>query len=147
MQRIRNTVAIAGCGVAIVVGLAACGGNQQEATRVTVSEWIVQPKPAKFGAGKVRITADNVGSRTHELIVYRGTRASLPLKPDGSVSERDAEANIVGEVAGIRPGTAKFKDFTLKAGDYTFFCNIVQQEAGGSISHFKEGMVRAVRVG
>lgn len=147
MRRRRTATTIAAGVIAASAVLTGCGGNQQAAERVTVSEWVVQPKSAKVKAGSVRITVDNVGSRTHELVVFRGAKASLPLKADGSVSERDAESRIVGEVAGVAPGRAKFKDFSLKAGEYTIFCNIEQQESGGTVSHFVEGMVSSIRVG
>ena len=51
-------------------------------------------------SGTVRITADNVGSYEHELIIAKGTAASLPRKPNGSIDE-DAAKGVIGEIGGV----------------------------------------------
>ncbi len=64
------------------------GGDEADGTSAAKSapafaltEWAISPPTAPLKAGKVRITADNVGGATHELVVIRATdAATLPTK-------------------------------------------------------------------
>ena len=144
------------------LSLAACGSTEETpnsspipSVEVVVSEWIVQPKPNEVKAGQVKIFVDNAGSDEHELVVYRGNKADLPLKSNGSVDEDAAEANIVGEISGIKPGSTKSKIFDLKlVGEYTIFCNVVHEPGMGMdhgsdtelVRHYQKGMVSSLTV-
>lgn len=142
----------------VSMGLSACSSSSDglpSASTVTVSEWIVQPKPAEVKNGQVKITADNVGSEDHELLVFRGSKADLPLKPNGSVDEDAAEENVVGEISDIAAGSTKSKTFDLElVGEYTIFCNIEHEAVTGMddgsdtdyVSHYKNGMVASLTV-
>ncbi|MEI7991766.1 MAG: hypothetical protein WCH93_04965 [Actinomycetota bacterium] len=145
------------------LSLAACSSSEDTtnppspipSVDVLVSEWIVQPKPNQVKAGQVKIFVDNAGSDEHELVVYRGNKADLPLKANGSVDEDAAEANIVGEIGEIKPGETKSKIFDLKpAGEYTIFCNVVHEPGMGMdhgsdtelVRHYQKGMVSSLTV-
>jgi len=138
MRRTIITIVTVASIAASGLALGACSKSSDQTLKVTVSEWVVQPASKSIGAGIVRITADNVGSYTHELLVAKGTAASLPRKADGSIDEKAAKS--LGEIGGVKAGTADLKSFDLPKGTYTLFCNIVQDIDGTPTSHFVKGM-------
>ena len=139
MRRTTTTILTIAMTAGVGLGLAACSKSEPTTLKVTVSEWVVQPAPRSVAGGTVRITADNVGSYEHELIVAKGDAASLSRKPDGSIDEK-ATKGVIGEIGGLTAGDAKVKEFDLPKGTYTLFCNIVQDIDGMATSHFQKGM-------
>jgi uncharacterized cupredoxin-like copper-binding protein len=121
------------------VGCSSSGGDVD----VALSEWVVQPDPASVDAGDLTFTADNQGSEAHEMVIVRADSvAALPTDADGAVDETlIPEADFIGEVEELEPGTTGTLSENLAAGTYVIFCNITEEEDDGSIeSHFAEGM-------
>lgn len=111
--------------------------------KVTLSEWLVKPKPKTVTAGKIKLVAKNVGSEEHELVIVKtDDPAALPTDENGSVVEEQiADSEVVGEIEGIESRSSKSKTFRLERGTYILFCNITEEEESGELeSHFKEGM-------
>jgi hypothetical protein len=146
MRRIITAAVIVSSVMLTGTALTACSKSEPETLKVTESEWVVQPAAKSISSGTVRITADNVGTYEHELLVVKGTAASLPRRPDGSIIESKAKG-LVGEIGGVGAGEAKLKEFDLSEGTYTLFCNIVQDIDGTETSHFVKGMHATLVVG
>jgi hypothetical protein len=146
MKRTISTITIVGALALGGTAITACAKSEPATLKVTESEWVVQPASKTISSGTVRITADNVGSYEHEMLVVKGTVASLPRRPDGSIIESKAKG-LVGEIGGVGAGRAKVKEFDLSKGTYTLFCNIVQDIDGTETSHFVKGMHATLTVG
>lgn len=141
--------------VAVLVGIPASAGasdakaKKTTTVKVKLLEFKVKPKPGSVASGTVRFQVKNIGSEEHEFVVVKAD-ASLPTASDGSVDE-DAipDADKFGEVEDLKPkrsGTLKVQ--ALPAGRYVLFCNIVDDESGGTtLSHYAEGMSTNFSVG
>ena len=120
--------------------MAACGddGNTDEAS---VSEYSITLGKGNIKAGKVKFTAENVGTSTHEFVVVRADDpAKLPTKADGSVDEDKIPAgDQIGEMEDIASKATKSNTFDLTPGRYVVFCNVVSEDTP-PISHFAKGM-------
>jgi hypothetical protein len=129
MKRFRLSVLV----VVLSVLIAACGGvadstdgsSSSDGNSFVLDEWSI--RPADLANGKVRVTAANEGTETHELIIVRGNDPkSLPTKPDGSVDEdKIPAADLIGEIPDVVSARSATKTFDLAAGEYLAFCNIV----------------------
>jgi hypothetical protein len=118
------------------------------AVAVTLTEWEVGV-PAQVPSGTVSITAGNVGGDTHELVIVRADDPDdLPVS-DGQVQEDQLpEGAFIGEIERFAPGDTCTGTFELPPGNYVFFCNLLEEEADGTIeSHYEEGMRVSVTVG
>lgn len=95
---------------------------------VTMSDFKFEPSKLDATAGKLTITAKNVGREEHELVLVRTKRApdAIPVKGDEA-----SEANAVGEIPEQRPGQSATKTFTLEPGSYVFLCNVPGHYASG----------------
>lgn len=113
---------------------------------VTLDEWTITPAARSVAAGSVAFAAENVGEEVHELVVVRDV-GELPIV-DGAVDEAALpEGAFLGEIEGFPPGETCDGVFELEAGDYTLFCNIVEEESDGTIeSHVENGMVTTITV-
>jgi plastocyanin len=129
MNRFRLAVLVA----VLSVVTAACGGaadgtdksSSSAGNSFVLDEWSI--RPADLVNGKIRVTATNMGTETHELIIVRGSDPkALPTKPDGSVDEdKILAADLVGEIPDVASAKSATKTFDLTAGEYLAFCNIV----------------------
>jgi hypothetical protein len=143
----RQRVAVAVVCV-FMLGVAGCGDDDDDGAaaggevNVVLSEWVVEPTPTSSSAGSVTFVGDNVGSEVHELVVVRSDSiASLPLAADGSVTEDGLAAGaLIGEIEDIAAQSEKSVTLELSAGTYVLFCNIVEEDAGETESHFANGM-------
>lgn len=129
----------------MTVALTACGNDSKKtdesssaanARAFVLNEWSITPPTARLAAGEVRITATNIGSEAHELVIVRASdAASLPTKSDGSVDEEQIpEADKPGEIPDVAPGTSVTKTLDLPAGHYVAICNLVDQSAASRSS-------------
>ncbi len=155
----RTALAIAALAV---LALTACGNdNEPEAqptgggtttgaattVDVTVQEWSVAPATASTAAGKIKFEALNKGPKhKHELVVVKTDLApnALPTKPDGSVNEEGAGLTTIGEIEEFPVGQDAENEFTLTAGKYVLFCNVVEDpptaDMSGKKAHYALGM-------
>ncbi len=146
VNRSIGSVALGACLViGLGYGVAACSSDDggEAGVDVTLSEFIMRPKPKTVDSGDVRFTGDNVGGETHELVVVEADdAAALPTDADGSVIEEDLPgAGVIDEIEGIKSQTAKRKTMKLAPGRYVIFCNITDRQPDGTVtSHFAEGM-------
>ena len=117
--------------------------------KVTLEEFQIQPHPDVVDAGAVTISADNIGTTTHEFVLVRADGvAALPRvttpTADRIAGDVDEEAipekDKPGEIGDIEPGSQTTKTFHLEKGTYVAFCNIDQQTDRGVINHFQQGM-------
>jgi uncharacterized cupredoxin-like copper-binding protein len=98
---------------------------QERDFRITVS-------PSRVRAGTVRLLVRNQGPDTHELLVVRSSRASLPLRSDGlTINEARLDSSTVTVMEGRDPGDAEELLVHLKPGRYELFCNMAGHYLGG----------------
>lgn len=112
-----------------------------ETVHVSLDEWGITVDRDAVDAGKVTFHATNAGDETHELVLIRTrhTHDKLPIE-QGKVSE-EAAGELIGEIEEFAPGETHEATFTLEPGEYVLICNIVEEEADGSLeSHYHEGM-------
>jgi hypothetical protein len=137
--------------VATVAGNGAIGST----AKITLKEFSIAAHPGLVQSGKVKFEVDNVGSITHELVVFRAASASaLPkVKKAGERSvgaideEAVAEADKMGETGDVKAGSTVTKTFQLPPGTYIMFCNIDTKGTGGTtLNHFTHGMVATLTV-
>jgi hypothetical protein len=110
---------------------------------VELAEWSVTPKQASVKAGTVTFEAANVGADAHELVVVRADNpATLPQSSDGIVDEAKLPAGaLIGEIEAFPAKQSCQGTFTLAAGRYALFCNILETEADGTKeNHYANGM-------
>ena len=136
----RNRTVLLTAALALALVPAACGGgsdSDQSATTngkvFVLNEWAITPPTAPLHAGKIKITATNIGGETHELVIVRAKDAgSLPTMADGSVDEdMIPEADKPGEIPDIAAGKTVTKTFDLPAGHYVAICNLVDEMGMG----------------
>jgi len=138
-------LATAGLALTAMTGIANAkvAAAKPKTVKVTLSEWLVKPKPKTVKAGKIKFVAKNVGGEEHELVIVKADDpAALPTDESGSVVEAQiADSEVVGEIEDIESRSSKSKTFRLEPGTYILFCNITEEEESGELeSHFKEGM-------
>lgn len=146
-QRFGVLVAIVAIG-ALTVGLSSAQASTETKKGTTVKvklfEFKIKPKSKSVAAGKITFVAKNIGTEQHEMVIALadGTSTDLPTKADGSVDESAIpEANLPGEIPEFNAHKTKKKSIDLAPGTYVLFCNIVDDEAGGTtLSHYAEGM-------
>jgi iron uptake system EfeUOB component EfeO/EfeM len=135
----QHSVATVAGTAALLLTAAGCGSSSSQTTKVIQSEWIFTADPMTAKAGKVTISAKNLGGFEHEVVLVKAADPKeLPTKADGTVDEEKiTEAQKVGEVEHIAPNSSKKTTFTLEAGKYVMFCNLVEKDG---TSHFAKGM-------
>jgi uncharacterized cupredoxin-like copper-binding protein len=91
---------------------------------VKLGEMFVRPGAQVIKAGKVTFSVANTGKLTHEMIV---SRLPVKVKPNGQANE----ANSVGEVPELQPGSSGKVTLKLAPGTYQLFCNVPGHYAAG----------------
>ena len=106
-----------------------------------LDEWSIRSDGSPLSAGRQTIKVSNTGHETHELIIVSAKdAASLPRKADGSVDEEQLASVTIGEIADISAGASAQKSFTLPAGRYVAFCNVVDQMGTDNSNAGSDGM-------
>ena len=145
MHRVR----VLGLIAAVAVLSIACGNETDSAqdssdpastNAFVLDEWSI--RPADLASGSVAVTATNVGTESHELILVHGSDPTqFATKPDGSVDEdRIPEADLVGEIPDVAAGESVTKTFDLAPGDYVAVCNVVDEMGMGDGGTGHSGM-------
>lgn len=131
--------------IAKVAGNGAIGST----AKVTLQEYSIAAHPGLVQSGKVKFEVDNVGSVTHELVIFRASSPSALPKVtkagERSVGAIDEEAvpetDMIGETGDVAAGKTVTKTFDLPPGTYVVFCNIDSKVNGKVFNHFTHGMV------
>jgi uncharacterized cupredoxin-like copper-binding protein len=120
---------------AVAVGAALAGGSSSAKLSMKLREMSISPTRVHAPTGNVTLTARNLGSIEHELVVVRAPRSGK-LRID---HYRADEAAAVGEVEELAPGKTGHVTLKLKAGRYVLLCNIP--------GHYQLGMSAELIVG
>ena len=129
---------------ALTLVAAGCSSSTTAAAKLSLTEYTIAVTAPSVKAGKVTISASNVGGGKHEVVLLAASDLKgFATRDDGSLDEdKIAEAQKMGEVGEIEIGKSGSKSFDLKAGTYTVVCNLVDKNADGSVtSHYAKGMV------
>ena len=98
-------------------------------TTVKMTEFKFLPKTLSAKAGRLRVTAKNVGKVQHEFVLIRTKRAASKLPRKGNQA---SEKGAIGEIGEQKRGRSASKTFRLKKGRYVFICNVP--------GHYQAGM-------
>ena len=128
-------------GSTVIVTLGDMGMTQMMGgTAPLGAHMMLRAVPATVPAGKVSLVAENMGWRTHELVILPlppGEQAGQRVPgPDGTVDEKGSlgEASTscgAGAGEGIRAGTVSWTTLTLAPGRYELICNLPNHYADG----------------
>jgi uncharacterized cupredoxin-like copper-binding protein len=128
-------------GTTVVVRLADMGMTQMMRGDAPIgARMMLQAAPSRVPTGTVSVVAQNLGWRTHEVVV-------LPLADgvshgqrvpgaDGKVSEAGSLGEVSGSCVpgqgeGIHPGAVGWTSLTLSPGRYELICNLKNHYANG----------------
>lgn len=121
----------------------AAGSTAAGAVDIELDEFTIE-ESGTIAAGEVTFNVKNVGQRTHEFAVFKGTDyAQLPHQPNGAVDETAlGAANIVGRTDKLDSGETASITLNLPAGRYVLICNL----GAGPNSHAAKGQHVAITV-
>jgi len=124
---------------------------------VKLEEFQILPRPTLYKAGTVKLTVKNVGTMTHEMVLFRAASVDALPKvtvPGGerAVGDVDEEAipkaDAMGETGDVKAGATVVKTFHLTPGTYVMICNIDDKQPDGTVvSHFQRGMSATITAG
>ncbi len=119
------------------------GATKAAAVDVELDEFTIK-ESGTIAAGEVTFNVKNVGQRTHEFAVFKGTDyAQLPHQSNGAVDETAlGAANIVGRTDKLGSGETASITLNLPAGQYVLICNL----GAGPNSHAAKGQHLAITV-
>ena len=119
------------------------GSTAAGAVDIELDEFTIE-ESGTIAAGEVTFSVKNVGQRTHEFAVFKGTDyAQLPHQPNGAVDETAlGAANIVGRTDKLDSGETASITLNLPAGRYVLICNL----GAGPNSHAAKGQHVAITV-
>jgi uncharacterized cupredoxin-like copper-binding protein len=109
------------------------------------SHMMLRAAPATVAAGKISLTALNMGWRTHELVIMplaSGASAGQRVPgADGKISEAGSLGEASGSCAsgsgaGITAGTVGWTTVTLAPGRYELVCNLANHYLAGMHQEF-----------
>jgi len=135
-----------------VLALSGCGGSSKPApirtpprtiVDVTLQDFAVAPARNSAPAGLMSFQPRNKGPKhKHEFVLVKTSLAAdkLPVKANGAVDEESSKLTLVGKIEGIPVGSTGARTFTLAAGSYVLFCNIVEKKGSTTFVHYKLGM-------
>jgi uncharacterized cupredoxin-like copper-binding protein len=130
--------------VAVVILLLPACGSDDDTVAVTLQEFAVAADPASVPAGSVTFDVTNEGpDDVHEFVVIATDLGptELPVDEDGAVEEGGEGMEVVDEIEDIPVGESPSLTVDLEAGNYVLICNILQEEADGTLeAHYTEGM-------
>ena len=128
-------------GATIVVRLADMGMTQMMPGDAPMgARMMLQATPSSAPAGTVSLVAQNLGWRTHEVVVLplaNGANDGQRVPgPDGKVSEDGSLGEVSGSCVagkgeGVNPGAVGWTTLTLSPGRYELMCNLKNHYANG----------------
>jgi uncharacterized cupredoxin-like copper-binding protein len=128
-------------GRTVTVTLADMGMTQMMGgTAPLGAQMMLRANPATVAAGEISLVAENMGWRTHELVILplpAGSPAGQRVPgPDGKVDESgslgEASARCAaGSGEGISAGAVGWTTVTLPPGRYELVCNLTNHYADG----------------
>jgi hypothetical protein len=128
---------VAGAATAALISCGSSSDSASTAKSFTLSEFVIAP-PVDLSAGNVEVTAENVGSEDHELVIVAANNPNeLPTKADGSVDEAKipAEKKVL-ELRDVASRSRQAQTVDLKSGTYVAYCNLIEKMApAGSSEH------------
>ena len=99
--------------------------------RITERDFRIKA-PKLIRAGQVRLRIHNVGPDTHELLLVRIGKHSLPLRHDGLTVDEDALESLHPVIVeGMERGRGDEVRVNLRAGRYVLFCNMAGHYLSG----------------
>ena len=135
MRSLRSRLALLTISALVLAGCSSGSSPHAAASstvRVKERDFRIIVSPARVRAGTVRLLLRNQGPDTHELLIVRSSRSTLPLRSDGlTVNEAALDHETVGVVEGKEPGTVEEVLLHLKPGRYELFCNMAGHYLGG----------------
>lgn len=142
----RCAVPVSLPGRTVTLTLADMGMNQMmDGTAPLGAGMTLRAAPVTVVAGQISLVVDNLGWRTHELVILplpAGAAAGARVAgPDGKVAETgalgEASANCAGGTGdGISGGAVGWVTVTLPAGRYELVCNLPNHYADGMHQEF-----------
>jgi hypothetical protein len=123
----------------VLLAAAGCGGTSHRALpslSITERDFHITV-PHLAPAGEVRVVLLNKGPVSHELMIIRAARGSLPRRADGfTIDENAIQRRLVGKFELAGPSTRTL-DIHLAPGRYIVFCNMAGHAAGGMLTSFQ----------
>jgi hypothetical protein len=132
----RPVWAVGSC-VLVLAASAGCGSGSSEGrggaalVRVTERDFRIVVAPRRVPAGDVRVVITNRGPDTHEMLIARTRRATLPLRSDGITADEDALAKDMIKELDMPARTVHHLQLHLAPGRYELFCNMFGHYLGG----------------
>ncbi len=102
---------------------------------IELGEFFVRPSSESVAAGEVTFQVENVGSTTHELVIYRTDEKPDALKQDGGVAQLDS-AKVIDETDDLASGDDAELTVDLEPGTYLLLCNLPGHYASGQVVAF-----------
>lgn len=99
-----------------------------------LDEWSIAVKEEAVKSGKVKVTANNIGTVPHELVVIRTNKPANDLGTKTEVSEKGS----AGYVTNVAAGSSRSATLDLKPGKYVLICNLP--------AHYSRGMHTSLTV-
>jgi hypothetical protein len=131
--------------IIVTLALAGCRGESKPAEmQASLAEWSITVATEEIKPGRVHLTAQNTGSRQHELVIVKTDLppAQLPAS-EGKVDE--TKVHVVGKLDAVAPGATGETTISLSPGKYALLCNLFETTPS-RLSHFDQGMVTAFSV-
>ena len=113
----------------------------ENTVHVMLQEWRILTNKNVIPAGPTRISVQNRGQETHEIVLLKTDVPynAFPLHPKGGIDE-DKAGVVISELEDLRSKTRKDMMVNLKPGNYVLLCNMVEIEDGEQEQHYAMGM-------
>lgn len=104
-----------------------------------MKEFAFLPSNVSATAGKVSVTARNIGRVPHQPVLLRTNRPPGSLPTDGSrAKEAGSSATVIGKTGDVAPGASAKFAAKLQPGAYVMICNLP--------GHYRSGMYGSLTV-
>jgi uncharacterized cupredoxin-like copper-binding protein len=113
--------------------------SNSQAVTVTLTDNSLQLSEGSVTSGSATFTVTNNGTMEHEFVVLKTDVAAdaLPLQPDGTAVEENADIQHIGELESLQPGETKTLTLSLALGNYVLLCNLPGHYQAGMVASFE----------